>query len=93
MVWNDVLQEVEPEQRQSRKHCAFEWNRVWQHNIESGNSIGDHDQQLVFDRINVPDLAASEKLDTRDISLRDYVNSRAFLLDCAVNSSGTASDD
>ena len=93
MVWNYVLQEVKPERRQRRQHFAFVGNRVWQHNIKSGNAIGDHYQQLVFDRINVSDLAASEKLDTRDISLRDYVNSRAFLLDYAVNSSGTASDD
>jgi hypothetical protein len=81
MVRNHVLQKVKPEQRQRREHCAFERNRIWQHNIKSGYAIGDHDQQLVFDRVNVPDLAASEKLDTRDISLRDYVNSRAFLLD------------
>ena len=77
MVRNDILQEVKPERRQRREHCAFVGNRVWQHNVESGNPIGDHDQQLVFDRINVPDLAASEKLDTRDISLTDYVDSLA----------------
>ena len=81
MVWNYVFQKVKPERRERREHCAFVGNRVWQHNIESGNAIGDHDQQLVFDRVNVPDLAASEKLDTRDISLTDYVDSRAFLLD------------
>ena len=86
MVRNLVLQEVKPEHRQRSEHRAFEWNRIWQHNIESRYAIGDYDQQFVFDRINVPDLAASEKLDTRDISLRDYVNSRAFLLDYSVNS-------
>ena len=77
MVRDYVLQEVKPERRQRREHCTFERNRVWQHNIESGNTIGDHNQQLVFDRINVSNLAASEKLDTRDISLSDYVDSRA----------------
>ena len=77
MVRNHVLQEVKPEHRQRSEHRSFEWNRIWQHNIESRYAIGDNDQKLVFDRINVPDLAASEKLDTRDISLSDYFNSRA----------------
>ena len=77
MVRNQVFQEVKPERGQRREHCAFEGNRVWQHNIESRDAIGDDDQQLVFDRINVPNFAAPEKLDTRDISLSDYVNSRA----------------
>ena len=77
MIRNDVLQEVEPEQRQRSEHCSFVWNRVRQHDVESRDAISNYDQQLVFDRINVSDFAASEKLDTRDISLSDYVNSRA----------------
>ena len=77
MIRNDVLQEVKPEQRQRSKHCAFVWNRVRQHDVESRDAISNYDQQLVFDRINVSNFAASEKLDTGDISLTDYVNSRA----------------
>ena len=77
MVRDCFLQEVKPEQRQRSEHSAFIWNRVWQNHVEGGNPIRHDNQQLVFDRINISNLAASEKLDTREIRLSDYVNSRA----------------
>lgn len=77
MIRNDVFQEVKPEQRQRSEHRAFVGNRVRQHDVEGGDAVANYNQQLVFDRINVSNFAASEKLDTKDISLSDYVNSRA----------------
>ena len=63
MIRDYVLEEVKPEQRQRREHCALVRNRVGQYHIESRNAVGNHDQQFVFDRINVSDFPASEKLD------------------------------
>ena len=77
MIWNDVLKEVEPKQRKRGQHRTFVRNRVRHYDIERRDAIGNYNQQLVFDRVTVSDFAAPEKLDTRDISLSDYVNSRA----------------
>jgi len=77
MIRNDVLEEVEPKQRKRGQHRTLVRNRVRHHHIESRDSIANYNQQLVFDRVTVSDFAAPEKLDTRDISLSDYVNSLA----------------
>ena len=77
MIRYDVPQKVKPEQRQRGEHRALVGNRVRQHHVESGNAVGNYNQQLVFDRINVSDFAASEKLDTSYIGLSDDVNRRA----------------
>ena len=71
MIGNDVLKKIKPKQRKRSEHRAFVWNRVGQHYVKSRDAVANNDQQLVFDSINISNLAASEKLDTRDIRLTD----------------------
>jgi hypothetical protein len=49
-------------------------NGVRQHDVEGRYAVCGDNQQLIPDRVNVPDLAATKKFDTGNICVRDRVN-------------------
>ena len=62
MIRNDILEEVEPEQRDLR-HPALVRDASRQHIIEGGDAVGGHEQQVVAIKvINVAHLAAGVQL-------------------------------
>ncbi len=64
MIGNDILQEVEPEQRHLREHSALVRNAGGQHIVERGDAVGRHEQQvLAVQIVDVANLAAGEKVE------------------------------
>ena len=65
MIRDDVFHHLKPEQRNLRQHLALFRDPTSENEVESRNAIRGNDQELVSDCINVPDLAASEQLESR----------------------------
>ena len=63
MVGDDVLEKVEPEQRDLRQHPPLVRNAGRQHVVEGRDAVGGHEQQVVtIEVIDVADLAAGVQL-------------------------------
>src|SRR5215470_10467971 len=61
MVRTDSPRAREPERSEAGQHAALVWNGRRQDDIEGGDAVGGNEQQaLVVDRVQLPDLAASE---------------------------------
>ena len=72
VIGHDVLQEVEPEQRNLGQHLSLVWNAGRQNVVESRNAIGGDEQQAVaVQTINVANLAAGVKLEIREFGVQE----------------------
>ncbi len=70
MIGNDVLQEVEPEQRELRQHASLLRDAGGQHVIERRDPIGRDEQQvIVIDLVNVANFPAGVQLQVGKISI------------------------
>ena len=59
MVGNDVLEKVEPEQRNLGQNAALVRNAGRQHVVERGNAVGGHEEQVVgVEVVDVADFSA-----------------------------------
>ena len=65
MIGDDVFHHLKPEQRNLRQHLAFLRDPASEDEVKSRNTIRGNNQELIFDRINVPDFAASEQRKSR----------------------------
>ena len=63
VVADDVLELLEPEQRDLREHCALVRDLVLQDVIERRDAVGGHHQQLVAQVVDVAHLALCVRLD------------------------------
>ncbi len=76
MVGHDVLQEIEPEQRELGQHASLLRDAGGQHVIERRDAVGGDKQQVVVaDLVQVADLAAGEELEVGKIGLQKNVGS------------------
>ena len=53
-----VAEHLEPERRDRRQHAALVEDRLVEHDVEGGQAVGgDHQELVVADGVDVPDLA------------------------------------
>ncbi len=58
VVWNNVGHQVEPEDRKLVKNLSLLRDAFIHDDIESGETIGGHDQQMLAKIVDVADFAA-----------------------------------
>ena len=77
MVRHDVLQKVEPEQRNLGQHSALVRNAGREDVVERRNAVGGHEEQaVVIQPVNIPNLPAGVKLKFRDSQFAERTESR-----------------
>ncbi len=72
MVGDDVLEEIEPEQRQLGQNPALVRDAGGQHIVECGDPVGGNEEQVVAVQVvNVADLAAREQVEVLVVGLEE----------------------
>jgi hypothetical protein len=73
MVGNNVLKEVEPEQRDLREDPTFVRNAGRKNVVEGRNAVGGYKQEvIVIEIVYISDLAAGVKFKFGIVSLKKY---------------------
>ena len=74
MVGDDVLQEVEPEQRKLRQHSSLLRDAGGEHVIERRDPVScDEEQVIVVDAVNVANFPAGVKLQVGKVGIQENV--------------------
>ncbi len=76
VVWNNVPQQIKPEERELREDAAFVRDRSGKNYVESGEPVRSDDQQLVAEIIDVTDLTARGGGQARELRLPDDFHGR-----------------
>ena len=61
MRWDEISQQVEPEQGSLRQHPALAGNATAENAIEGGNSVRRYEQQRVAQVIDIADFATPQQ--------------------------------
>ena len=58
---------LKPESGNLIQHCTFEWNRIWQDDIESGEPVGSDKEQVLPEIENLAHLPAAQFRDSGQV--------------------------
>jgi hypothetical protein len=70
MVGNEVLQEIEPEQRKLGKDLPFMRDPTRENVIKSRDAVGGDKEQLTVQAINVSHLSAGVQWERREVGVQ-----------------------
>ena len=77
MVGNDVLQQIEPEERKLREDAPLVGNRRGQNDVKGRKAVRRDDQQLVAEIVDVPHLPARGGRQTGETGFSNNADCRA----------------